>query len=412
MTQRRVVITGLGWATSLGSSIDQVWKDLVAGRSGIRHVTGFDTTEYKIKFGGEIANWDGQPHIESQHLKRLDKFTQYAICAAADAVQDSGLDFEKEDRWRCGAIVGTGIGGIETMETSNEKLLNKGPNRVSPFFVPKTMCNAASGNISIRYGLRGPNFAVASACASAAHAIGIARNEIRHNQAEVFITGGSEAAMTPLSIASFAAMKALSKRNDDPPSASRPFDRDRDGFVLSEGAGIIVLEEFEHARARGANIYAEVLGYGQSADGSHITAPDAEGRGASHAMEIAIRDSGRSATDIDYVNAHGTGTPLGDAAETIAIKKVFGHEAKSLSISSTKSMTGHLLGASGGIEAIISALAIRSGTLPPTINLDNPDEACDLDYIPHTAREKSTQVVMSNSFGFGGHNVSLIFGKI
>jgi len=412
MSRRRVVITGMGWVTSLGTSIEKVWSDLVAGTSGIRPVIGFDPADYKTKFGGEIQNWDGGPHLDTLQAKRLDRFTQFSMSAAVDAIKDSQLDFEKEDLWRCGAIVGTGIGGIETMETSTEKLLNKGPSRVSPFFVPKTMCNAASGNISIRFGLWGPNYAVSSACASAAHAIGTARNEIRHDQADIIITGGTEAAMTPLSMASFIALKALSKRNDDPQGASRPFDKNRDGFVLAEGAGIIVLEEYEHAVARNAPIYAEVLGYGQSADGSHITAPHEEGRGAAYAMNASLKDAKVNSSDIDYINAHGTSTPLGDVAETRAIKTVFGDQARSVQISSTKSMTGHLLGASGGIETIICAQAIRTGTLPPTINLHEPDEECDLDYIPLTAREKDVRLAMSNSFGFGGHNVSLLLGKV
>ena len=412
MNQRRVVITGLGWVTSFGLSVPEVWADLVAGRSGIRSISGFDTTDFKTKFGGEVVDWDGGPHVEKLVAKRLDRFAQFAISSAVDAVNDSGLDFAKEDTWRCGAVIGTGIGGIDTLASGANVLAEKGPNRVSPFVIPKTMCNAASGNVSIRFGLKGPNSAIATACASAAHAIGEAANDIRHDIADIMITGGTEAALTPLGLASFIALKALSRRNDCPAAASRPFDQGRDGFVLSEGAGIIVLEEYEHAKARGANIYAEVLGYGQSADGSHITAPDEQGHGAAYAMKSALREAKLNTSEVDYINAHGTSTPLGDVAETRAIKHLFGEHASTTPISSTKSMTGHLLGASGGVEAIIAALAIEKATLPPTINLDQPDDECDLDFIPHTAREKKIRTAMSNSFGFGGHNVSLVFGKV
>ncbi len=401
----------MGCVTSLGSSIDAFWDDLVAGRSGIRPIEGFDTTDFKTKFAGEIVGWDGGPHLEKQVAKRMDRFAQYAVNAAIDAVADSGLNFENEDTWRCGAIIGTGIGGIETIAAGALRLADKGPDRVSPFVIPKTMGNAGSGNVSIRFGLKGPNYAIATACASAGHAIGEAFNSIRLNHADVIVTGGSEAALTPLGLSSFIALKALSKRNDDPAAASRPFDQGRDGFVLAEGAGIIIVEELEHAKARGANVYAEVLGYGQSADGSHITAPDEQGRGAAYAMGAALKDAKRNTTDIDYINAHGTSTPLGDVAEIRAVKRLFGADASKVAISSTKSMTGHLLGASGGVEAIACAKAIQTSTMPPTINLDHPDEQCDLDLIPNTARQADVRVTMSNSFGFGGHNVSLVLGK-
>ncbi len=412
MSQRRVVITGLGWVTSVGLSIDAVWEQLIAGKSWITPITKFDPSEFKTRFASEIAQWDGGPHIDKLESKRMDRFAQYALNAAVDAVNDSGIAFDQENPWRCGAIVGSGIGGIETLATATEKMLAKGPGRVSPFLVPKMMCNAGSGNISIRFGMRGPNSAVATACASAAHAIGDATHAIRHNAADIMISGGSEAAVTPIGLASFVALKALSQRNDQPTLASRPFDQDRDGFVLAEGAGIIVLEEYEHAKARGANIYAEVLGFGQSADGSHITAPDPEGRGAAFAMTEALNDAKIKPDQIEYINAHGTSTPLGDAAETKAIKHVFGQNAYSVPISSTKSMTGHLLGASGGVEAIITAKSLQTHTLLPTINLDQPDEACDLDYIPNTARQAHVKTAMSNSFGFGGHNVSLVLGAL
>jgi 3-oxoacyl-[acyl-carrier-protein] synthase II len=401
----------MGWVTSLGASVSGVYQDLLQGRSGISTIGKFDTSQYTTRIGGEIKDWQG-PNLDRRDAKRLDKFAQYALNAAVDAVKDAGLDFDKEDRYRCGSIVGSGVGGIEEFAEGHCKLLEKGPDRVSPFMVPKLMCNAGSGNISIHYHLHGPNSAVASACASAAHAIGDATNVIRYGQADIMISGGTEAAMTPLGLACFCALKALSRRNDEPQKASRPFDKDRDGFILSEGAGIVVLEELEHARQRGARIYAEVIGYGQSADGSHITAPDEQGRGAAYAMSAALRDAGINPQDVAYINAHGTSTPQGDIAETRAIKLSYGDWAKRIPISSTKSMTGHLLGASGGIEAIIAAKAIETGAIPPTINLDNPDPECDLDYVPHTARQLSVPVAMSNSFGFGGHNVSLILRKV
>lgn len=412
MNHRRVVVTGAGWVTSFGLAVDKVWDDLVAGHSGIRAVTRFDTDRYSTKFGGEVEDWQGGPNVEKRVANRLDRFAQFALNASIDAVDDSGIDFNQENPWRCGAIIGTGVGGIEEFSAGHTKLTTKGPERVSPFMVPKLMCNAAAGNVSIHFNIQGPNSAVATACASAAHAIGDATNTIRLDLADVMITGGSEAALTPLGLACFIALKALSKRNDDPPAASRPFDKDRDGFILSEGAGIIVLEEYEHAKARGANIIAEVLGHGQSADGSHITAPDELGRGAAYAMETALKNAQINLTDVDYINAHGTSTPLGDLAETRAVKRLFGDHAYQIPISSTKSMTGHLLGASGGIEAIITAKSIATNTILPTINLEEPGEECDLDYVPNTARQADVKVAMSNSFGFGGHNVSLVLGRV
>lgn len=409
--RRRVVITGLGWATSMGNDVTRVWQELLAGKSGIRPIQRFNVDNYEVKFGGEISDWT--PHnVDRREAKRLDRFAQFALNASIDAVNDAGIDFANENPWRCGSIIGTGIGGIEEFEAGHRKLMEKGPDRLSPFMVPKLMCNAGSGNVSIHFGLQGPNNAVASACASAAHAIGDACNMIRHNAADLMITGGSEAALTPLGLGCFIALKALSKRNDTPEQASRPFDADRDGFILSEGAGIILLEDYEHAKARGAEIYAEVLGYGQSADGTHITAPDEQGRGAAHAMQRALEDGQLNTDQISYINAHGTSTQLGDIAETRAIKRLFGDEAYKIPVSSSKSMTGHLLGASGGVEAIISALAIKHNVAPPTINYDAADDECDLDYIPNTARELEVKTAMSNSFGFGGHNVALVLGKI
>lgn len=410
MTKHRVVITGLGWVTSLGLDVEQVWQDLLAGRSGIRTVQRWDTEGFDSRIGGEVLDWTA-PNIEKREAKRLDRFAQFSLNAAIDAVRDAGLDFSKENPRRCGSIVGSGVGGIEEFAEGHEKLLKKGPGRVSPFMVPKLMCNAGSGNIAIYYHLQGPNAAVVTACASAGHAIGAAMDSIRFGLADVMITGGTEAALTPLGMSCFIAMKALSCRNDAPEQASRPFDKDRDGFVLAEGAGIIVIESLEHAQARGAKIYAELLGYGQSADGTHITAPDEQGRGAALAMEWALQDAGVNLDQVDYINAHGTSTPLGDVAETRAVKRLFGDHAKKVAISSTKSMTGHLLGATGGVEAIVCAKAAQTGQIPPTINLDNPDPECDLDFVPNTAREHDVRVAMSNSFGFGGHNVSLILGR-
>lgn len=411
MSRRRVVITGMGWVTSLGLDVNQVFEKMLAGTSGIKPITRFDTSEYPVKFGGQVDDWK-TPNLDPREAKRLDRFGQFAINAAVDAVRDAQLELEKENPWRCGVIIGTGIGGIEEMEEGYAKLMLKGPNRVSPFIVPKLMCNAAAGNVSIHLGVKGPNTAVATACASAGHAIADATDAIRHNAADVMITGGSEAALTKLGVAAFVALKALSTRNDDPQGASRPWDEDRNGFVMAEGAGILILEEYEHAKARGARIYAEVMGHGASADGSHITAPDPQGNGAAHAMSSALNDASVSNEQVDYINAHGTSTQLGDVAETRAVKQTFGDHARKLAISSTKSMTGHLLGASGGVEAIVTVKALETGTIPPTINLHKPGEDCDLDYVPNTAREADLKIAMSNSFGFGGHNVSLVFGKV
>jgi len=411
MIERRIAITGLGWVTSLGTDVDQVFDALVAGTSGIGPITRWDSSRHGVHFGGEVRDWTS-PNLDKREAKRLDRFAQFALNAAVDAVRDAGLAFDREDPYRCGSIIGTGIGGIEEFEAGYQRLLYKGPDRVSPFMVPKLMCNAASGNVSIYWGIKGPNSATVSACASAAHAIGDAAQCIRSGSADVMITGGSEAALSPLGTACFVALKALSVRNDDPQRASRPFDADRDGFVLAEGAGIIILEEFEHAKARGATIRAELKGWGQSADGSHITAPDPDGAGAAKAMTLAMVDARVNPDDIDYINAHGTSTPLGDIAEAQAIKRLFGDAAKTLPVSSTKSMTGHTLGASGGIEAVIAVKALEQSVMPPTINYDTPDPACDLDCVPNTAREKDLTVVMSNSFGFGGHNVCLVLGKV
>jgi 3-oxoacyl-[acyl-carrier-protein] synthase II len=411
MSRRRVVITGLGCVTSLGTSVDAFFQNLREGRSGISRITRFDTSEYLTRIGGEVTGYE-PAHVEKRDAKRLDRFAQFAMDASIDAVKQSGIDFSREDLYRCGAIIGSGVGGIEEFADGHKKLLDKGPGRVSPFMVPKLMCNAGCGNVSIHFGIKGPNYATTTACASAAHAIGEAANHIRHNVADVVIAGGSEAAVTELGLACFIALKALSRRNDDPQRASRPFDKDRDGFVLAEGCGMVVLEELEHAKARGAQIFCELVGFGQSADGTHITAPDETGAGAAYAMEQALDDAQLSPQDVSYINAHGTSTGLGDIAETRAIKRLFGPHAAKLAISSIKSMTGHTLGAAGGLEAVACALMIKHGVIAPTINLDSADPECDLDYVPLTARDTEIDVAMSNSFGFGGHNVALVFRKI
>jgi len=408
--KRRVVVTGIGAVTSLSCKVDDLWQRILRGESGVHPLKVFDTTEHKVKFGGDIYDWSPDGYIDRKEVKRIDRFTQFALVAGVDAVNDSGLDFSKEDRFRCGVILGSGIGGLNEIETQHERLLTKGPDKVSAFTIPKLMVNAASGHVSIRYGLRGPNYAVATACASATNAMGDAFKSIQYDDADIMVTGGTEAACTPMGLSGFANMRALSERHDDPAGASRPFDADRDGFVLSEGAGLLVFEELEHAKARGARIYAEVLGYGASADGGHITQPDAEGTGAAMAMSSALRDAKLSPEAIDYINAHGTSTPLGDKAETIAVKTVFGEHAYKVSISSTKSQLGHLLGASGGVEMVLCMKALADQVCPPTINYTTPDPACDLDYTPNTPRERRLRVVMSNSFGFGGHNASIIAG--
>ena len=414
MDRRRVVITGLGCVTALGESVDVLFESLCEGKSGISTIESFDTSDYPVHFGGEIKNFDVTKYVDQRESKRMDRFTQFAMAAAYQAVRDSGLDFPKEDLSRIGAVVGTGIGGIGEIEQQHIRLLDKGPGKVSPFCVPRLMANAASGNIAIQYGLRGPNFCVSSACASGNNAIGEAFANIVCGRCDVMITGGAEAALTPVGLASFCAARSLSLRNDNPPAASRPFDRDRDGFVLAEGAGILVLEEEKHARKRGARIYAELMGYSATDDGYHITAPLPDGNGAAAAMKLALADAGLAPEKIDYINAHGTGTELNDLAESSAIKHVFGNHAYKIAVSSTKSALGHLLGASGAVELIVCVQAINKATIPPTINLENPDERCDLkmDYVPLKARQAKVNYALSNSFGFGGHDACLIVGKV
>ena len=410
---RRVVVTGLSVVTALGSEVSECWDRICAGDSGVGPVGRFDCSDFKVRFGGEIQKFDPAEHldIENKEVRRLDRFCQFAIVAAHKAIRDAGIDFSVGNPFRHGVLIGSGIGGLNEIEEQHSKLFNRGPTRVSAFMIPKLMVNAASGNISVRWGLRGPNIAIATACASATNAIGDAFKLIQNDMADVMVTGGSEAAVTPLGLSGFSRMNALSTRNDEPKRASRPFDRDRDGFVLAEGAGAIILEELEYARSRGANILAEMFGYGMSADASHMTAPDPAGTGAAQAMSAALRDARLNPDDIDYINAHGTSTPLGDRSETAAIKTVFGSHARKLAISSCKSQLGHLLGASGAVEFAISVTALKNQVAPPTINLDNQDPECDLDYVPHEPRRLPIRRIMKNSFGFGGHNACLILGK-
>ena len=410
---RRVVVTGMSVITALGSETTEFWERLCAGKSGVGRLGRFDCSDFKVNFGGEVKDFRPEDHFDSKEAKRLDRFSQFALAAAQIAVRQSGIDFRSvSDPYRCGVIIGSGIGGLNEIEEQHAKLFDRGPSRVSPFMIPKLMVNAASGNISVQFGLKGPSSAVATACASASNAIGDAFRLIQHDVADVIVTGGSEAAITPMGLSGFARMGALSTRMDSPETASRPFDRDRDGFVLSEGAGVVVLEEYEHAKSRGAEIFGEVLGYGMSSDGSHMTAPDPEGAGAARAMSSSLKDARLSITDVDYINAHGTSTPLGDKAETNAIKRVFEAEAKRICVSSTKSQLGHLLGASGGVEFVVAILTLVHQLIPPTINLENPDPDCDLDYVPNKAREAQVHRVISNSFGFGGHNACLVVGRI
>ena len=409
---RRVVITGLGTINPLGSNVADSWKGLLAGRSGISTIEQFDTSAFKVRFAGEVKHFAPDDLLGPKTTRRLDRFAQFALVAAKEAVKDSGVDFGREDPFRCGVIFGSGIGGLNEFEEQHTRYREGGPGRISPFVIPKMIANSASGNISIEFGLCGANTTISTACASAAHAISDALRAIQYDHADVMLTGGSEAGITPMGLGGFISSRALSLRNDDPARASRPFDKDRDGFVLSEGAGVLVLEELEHARKRGAPIYAEVLGVGSTADAHHITAPHPDGSGAAMAMRLALRDSRLNPEDVQYINAHGTSTELGDEAETRAIKQVFGQHAYRLAISSTKSMVGHLLGASGGVELIATALMIEHGVLHPTINYQTPDPGCDLDYVPNRPRETRVRRAISNSFGFGGHNCSLAVGAL
>jgi 3-oxoacyl-[acyl-carrier-protein] synthase II len=409
---RRVVITGMGTVNPLSADVKEFWQALCAGRNGISLIEQLDTSPFKVHFGGEVKNFDPKTFLDAKVARHLDRFSQFALVAAISAVKDSGLDFGKEDPYRAGTIIGTGIGGLNEFEEQHARFIAGGPGKISPFVIPKMIPNAAPANISIHFGLCGPNTAVSTACASAANAIADAMRSIQWNYADVMLTGGSESVITNMGLGGFISARALSLRNDDFQHASRPFDKDRDGFVLSEGAGILVLEELEHARRRGAPIYAELLGCGSTADAHHITAPHPEGTGAARAMQMALKDARLNLQDIQYINAHGTSTPLGDEAETKAIKQVFGEHARRLAVSSTKSMLGHTLGASGGIELIACALSIVHGVIHPTINYQTPDPACDLDYVPNTARRARVVRALSNSFGFGGHNCCLAIGAL
>ncbi|MCP9464248.1 MAG: beta-ketoacyl-ACP synthase II [Nitrospira sp.] len=408
---RRVVVTGVGLVTPLGTGVEKTWKALCAGESGIRRITKFDPTGYDAQIAGEVTDFDPAQFIEKKEIKKMDTFIHYAVGAAQLAVDDAGLKVTEEEATRVGVYIGSGIGGLGSIERYHDVLKEKGPGRVSPFFIPMTIINLASGQVAMRIGAKGPNSSIVTACATGNHCIGDAFRLIQYGRADVMVAGGAEAAVTPLGVAGFAAAKALSFRNDEPTKASRPFDRDRDGFVLGEGAGVLVIEEMEHARRRGAKMYAEIVGYGMNSDAYHITAPPEDGEGAVRCMELAIQDAGIGKDQIGYINAHGTST-MADAIETRAIKTVFGERAYGIPISSTKSMTGHLLGAAGGVEAIFSILALFHGVVPPTINLDNPDPACDLDYVPHKARTVSITAALSNSFGFGGVNACLIFKRV
>jgi 3-oxoacyl-[acyl-carrier-protein] synthase II len=411
LSARRVVVTGIGLVTPLGIGVEKTWKALCAGESGIARITRFDPTDYPTQIAGEVKDFDPAAFIEKKEIKKMDLFIHFAVGAAQLAVEDAGLKVTSENAERVGVYIGSGIGGLSSIETYHKVLQDKGPDRVSPFFIPMTIINLASGQVAIRLGAKGPNSCAVTACATGNNCIGDAFRLIQRGDADIMVAGGTEAAVTPLGVAGFGASRALSRRNDEPTRASRPFDRDRDGFVLGEGAGVLVLEELEVATRRGAKIYAEIVGYGMTADAYHITAPPDNGEGAVRCMELVIRDAGVAKEDIGYINAHGTST-FADKVETMAIKQVFGERAYRIPVSSTKSMTGHLLGAAGGIEAAFSVLAIHRGLLPPTINLEHPDPECDLDYVPCRARETSVHVVLSNSFGFGGVNACLLFKKL
>jgi 3-oxoacyl-[acyl-carrier-protein] synthase II len=409
VSTRRVVVTGLGALTPIGNTADEFWSALLQGRSGVGPITKFDATDYPTRIAAEIKSFDPLAFVDKKDARRLDPFLQYAMACAVMAVQDAALNTEKVDGSRFGVLIGSGIGGITTLLDTHKTLLDKGPDRVSPFFIPMMIVNMASGLVSMRFGAKGPNSAVVTACATGNHAIGDSFKIIQRGDADLMIAGGSEAIVIPLTIAGFCAMKAMSTRNDEPAKAMRPFDANRDGFVCGEGAGLVILESLDHARARDARIYAEVVGYGLTSDAHHLTAPDPEGDGAARAMTSALRDGGLDASAVGYINAHGTSTPYNDKFETIAIKRVFGEHARRLAVSSTKSMTGHMLGAAGGVEAIATALALHHGVLPPTINYESPDPDCDLDYVPNQARKQDVEVALSNAFGFGGTNATLAF---
>lgn len=412
MTRRRVAVTGLGLVTPVGGAVEDSWKNILAGVSGAATITSFDVAAYNTRFSASVKDFDAAQYFPPKDARKMDVFVHFGVAAGMQAIRDAGLEqAEGLDLERVGVSIGSGIGGLPNIETQHRVLLEGGPRKVSPFFVPSTIINMISGNLSIKYGYKGPNLCMVTACTTGTHNIGDAARLIEYGDADVMVAGGAEMATCPLGLAGFGAARALSTRNDDPAAASRPWDKDRDGFVLGDGAGIMVLEEYEHARARGATIYCEVVGYGMSGDAYHMTLPSKSGEGAARCMNAALRNAGLTGEDVDYINAHGTSTPAGDVAETDAIKLALGSHAQSVMVSSTKSMTGHLLGAAGGIEAVFSVLALRDQKVPPTINLDEPGEGCDLDYVPNQCREAPVKVTMSNSFGFGGTNGTLVFAK-
>jgi 3-oxoacyl-[acyl-carrier-protein] synthase II len=412
MSKRRVVVTGLGAVTPVGLSVAESWENILAGKSGVAPITSFDVTDFPVRFGASVKNFDVETVISRKDAKKMDTFIHYGIAAAVEAIKDAGLEVTDANAERIGVAIGSGIGGLPGIEAGYDSFLNGGPRKISPFFVPSNIINMISGNLSIMYGMKGPNTAIVTACSTGTHCISAAGRMIQYGDADVMIAGGAEMATSKTGLGGFAAARALSTRNDDPLAASRPWDKDRDGFVLGDGAGVIVLEEYEHAKKRGATIYAELIGSGMSSDAYHMTMPSQGGEGAARCMVNAMNDAGINPEDIHYINAHGTSTPAGDVAETQAIKTALGNASEQVAVSSTKSMIGHLLGAAGGVEAVFSILAIRDQVAPPTINLDNPDEACDLDYVPHTARQMPIDISMSNSFGFGGTNGTVIFKKL
>ena len=412
MSKRRVVITGMGIVSPVGNDLATAWDNISHGRSGIGPITSFDPGAYATRIAGEVRDFDPAAYIPAKEAKRMDPFIHYGVAAGLMALKDSGLEISEANAERMGTIIGSGIGGILGIEDTTARLLEGGPRKVSPFYVPSTIINMVSGHLSILTGIKGPNFSAVSACATANHSVGMAMRLIQYGDADVMVAGGAERGSSPTSVAGFCSMKAMSTRNDDPTRASRPWDKDRDGFVMGDGAGVLVLEEYEHAKARGARIYCELAGFGASSDAYHMTAPAEDGEGAARCMMAALRDAGLNADQVGYLNAHGTSTPLGDLAETLAMKRAFGDHAYRTLVSSTKSMTGHLLGAAGGVEAIFSILALYHGLVPPTINLDEPGEGCDLDYVPNVAREAKIEVAMSNGFGFGGTNGTLVFRRV
>lgn len=412
MSKRRVVVTGLGLVTPVGNTVTDTWKNIVAGVSGVALIRYFDTADFSVRIGGSVKDFRPEEYIPKKDIKKMDPFIHYGIAAGMQAFADSGLEITEQNQHRIGVAIGSGIGGLPGIEKGTKTVLEKGPRKLTPFFVPSNIINMISGNLSIILGAKGPNFAITTACTTGTHNIGDAARVIEYGDADVMVAGGAEMATSPTCLAGFANARALSTRNDEPQAASRPWDKDRDGFVLSDGAGVVVLEEYEHARKRGADIYAEVIGYGMSGDAYHMTSPSENGEGAYHCMQNALNNAGIRVEEIDYINAHGTSTPAGDAVESNAMKRVFGEHAKKLAVSSTKSMIGHMLGAAGGVEAAFCVLALRDQIVPPTINLDNPDPDCDLDYVPHEARDMKLDIVLSNSFGFGGTNGSLIFKRI